>query len=838
MGLSPTTLRAVRRKGYRLPTPIQRRALPLVLAGHDVVAMARTGSGKTAAFALPIVDRLGSHSTRAGARALIVSPSRELALQTHKVVRELARYTDLRVAALVGGDGLEAQFAELASNPDVLVATPGRLLHLLTEVKGLSLKTVTVVVFDEADRLFEMGFAAQLRQLLAALPPSRQALLFSATMPAALAEFAAAGLRDPEVVRLDADAALSPDLALAFFAVRTEERPAALVWLARTLVPQGAPTAIFCATRHAVEFVARLLAADGHAVAAVHGQMDMAARTIAIGRFRAGKARLLVVTDVAARGLDMPLLDAVINYDFPPAPKLFVHRAGRAARAGRAGTALSLADRGELAYVLDLHLFLSRPISLIPPGGIPAAPDGDNGDGDATRLGALPQAALDAEGERVREALAADADLDAAKRSTDNAGQLYRRTRPAAAAESAARARALPPPGVHPLAAAAATAAGAVGAPPGAPDVAAAAAATAAALRAWRPAATVLEADVAPARASLAGAHLPSTRPAPDAMRALRVAHGSTVAATRAEAATAAGDGARAALARARAEAATAAILGDGGAEPRFRDADFYVPNEAANKHAEAGYSVAGPAARGAGGAARLAAAVLDLAGDDGAGGAAAGGKRRYHWDAKKKRYVGLQADEGVQAGKRARVGGVAPKKGAPNAGATYAKWSKATRIAVAPTGGLETADAGRLAGADLAGRFQRGGRGWVNPASSRRPGGGGDGGGGGRQARDEVKSEDQMRADKRREAKTAARVAARGGGGARGGRGGGRGRGRGAAPPPSRSSSAAPGRPLKGAGKGAPRDFGKGGARAFGRASGGVSKPGRGGRSGRGGRR
>ena len=314
MNLPPEILRAIKRKGYRLPTPIQRRALPPALAGHDVVAMARTGSGKTAAFAIPVVAALRRHSPRAGARAVVLSPARELALQTHAALRDLAKYTDLRVAALVGGDALEHQFAELAANPDVLVATPGRLLHLLAEVPGMSLQATKIVVFDEADRLFEMGFAPQLAQLLSALPRERQALLFSATMPSALAEFAAAGLRDPEVVRLDAEGRLSPGLRMAFYSVRSSDKIAALRWLLREAMSSSSsssaeeeaterererrgikskgggsstskkgspssspssftvpPTAVFASTRHHVELLAALLEADGLSVAAVHG---------------------------------------------------------------------------------------------------------------------------------------------------------------------------------------------------------------------------------------------------------------------------------------------------------------------------------------------------------------------------------------------------------------------------------------------------------------------------------------------------------------------------------------------------------------------------------------
>ncbi|EFN52852.1 hypothetical protein CHLNCDRAFT_26393, partial [Chlorella variabilis] len=312
------------------------------MQGLDVVGMARTGSGKTAAFVIPLVERLKEHSARAGARAVILSPTRELALQTHKVVKELGRHSNLRTAVLVGGDSMEAQFAELAAFPDILVATPGRLMHHLQEVEGMSLRSCEYLVFDEADRLFEMGFAEQLRQILASVGPSRQTLLFSATMPKALAEFARAGLKEPELVRLDADTKISPDLALAFFTVRWEDKPAALLYLLREVVAADQPTIIFASTRHHVEFLAGLLAQDGLEAAYVHGNMDQAARKIHIAKFRAGRVRLLVVTDVAARGLDIPLLDNVVHYDFPPKPKLFVHRSGRAARAGRSGTSYSL----------------------------------------------------------------------------------------------------------------------------------------------------------------------------------------------------------------------------------------------------------------------------------------------------------------------------------------------------------------------------------------------------------------------------------------------------------------------------------------------------------------
>merc|ERR1719355_732 len=220
MGLNSHLLKAISRKGFSVPTPIQRKTIPLVLDHQDVVGMARTGSGKTAAFVIPMIERLKSHSARVGARALILSPSRELALQTLKVVKEFGRGTDLKCVLLVGGDSLEEQFGFMAGNPDIVIATPGRFLHLKVEM-SLDLSSVKYVVFDEADRLFEMGFAAQLAEILVALPTSRQTLLFSATLPKSLVEFARAGLQEPSLVRLDAESKVSPDLESAFFSVKS-----------------------------------------------------------------------------------------------------------------------------------------------------------------------------------------------------------------------------------------------------------------------------------------------------------------------------------------------------------------------------------------------------------------------------------------------------------------------------------------------------------------------------------------------------------------------------------------------------------------------------------------
>ena len=393
--------------------------------------MARTGSGKSLAYLVPLVQRLGGrHSTTFGARALILLPARELALQIMKVGKELARgyhagegdhagdgkYNgdsakgqSLRWGLVVGGEGLDEQFEMISNNPDVyvcftftlkpdlafrsIIATPGRLLHLIVEM-NLDLKSVQYVVFDEADRLFEMGFETAMTEILHRLPANRQTLLFSATLPKSLVEFAKAGLQNPKLVRLDAESKISTDLRMSFFSIKQAEKDACLLILLRDVigVPLGsnkkepeeggdkkgkgkakakysdyvtAPhqTLIFAATKHHVEYLMNLLTTAGYAVSHIYGSLDQVARTQQMDHFRKGYTNILVVTDVAARGIDIPVLENVVNYDFPQGARVFVHRVGRTARAGRQGWAWSFVTNTELPYLLDLQLFLGRPIA-------------------------------------------------------------------------------------------------------------------------------------------------------------------------------------------------------------------------------------------------------------------------------------------------------------------------------------------------------------------------------------------------------------------------------------------------------------------------------------------
>ncbi|KAI0316257.1 DEAD-domain-containing protein [Amylostereum chailletii] len=412
MGLFPWLLRSLTLQGFRTPTPIQRQAIPMLLSSppRDLVGMARTGSGKSLAFLVPLVQRLGGrHSSSFGARALILLPARELALQILKVGKELARgWKDgegghagdkeaddgesakrgqaLRWGLVVGGESLDEQFEMISSNPDVIIATPGRLLHLMVEM-NLDLRSIQYVVFDEADRLFEMGFETALTEIVHRLPSTRQTLLFSATLPKA-------GLQNPKLVRLDAEGKISTDLRMAFFSVKQDEKDACLLLLLRDVigVPLGAnkptgedgeaglsekkrgkrrarevfmaphQTLVFAATKHHVEYLTNLLTTAGYAVSHIYGALDQTARSQQMEQFRRGQTNILVVTDVAARGIDIPVLENVVNYDFPQGARVFVHRVGRTARAGRQGWAWSFISNVELPYLLDLQLFLGRPI--------------------------------------------------------------------------------------------------------------------------------------------------------------------------------------------------------------------------------------------------------------------------------------------------------------------------------------------------------------------------------------------------------------------------------------------------------------------------------------------
>ncbi|NWX11542.1 DDX54 helicase, partial [Aegotheles bennettii] len=461
MGLSYPVFRGIMKKGYKVPTPIQRKTIPAILRGRDVVAMARTGSGKTACFLVPMFERLKAPS-QAGARALILSPTRELALQTLKFTKELGKFTGLKTALILGGDKMEDQFAALHENPDIIIATPGRLVHVAVEMK-LKLHTVEYVVFDEADRLFEMGFAEQLQEIIARLPDCHQTVLFSATLPKLLVEFARAGLTEPMLIRLDVESKLSEQLKLAFFHLREDDKPAVLLHLLRSVAKPQDQTVVFVATKHHTEYLKearsdlssplQLLTAQGIRCTHIYSSLDQTARKINIAKFSQGKCPVLLVTDVAARGLDIPMLDNVINYSFPAKAKLFLHRVGRVARAGRSGTAYSLVAPDEMPYVFDLHLFLGSPLVLAGAQEMPAG-KADLVTGNAGGvLGRVPQSLVDDEECLLLTDQEGSLELRSLRRVASNAHKQYLRSRPGPAPESIKRAKDLDVSqlGIHPL---------------------------------------------------------------------------------------------------------------------------------------------------------------------------------------------------------------------------------------------------------------------------------------------------------------------------------------------------------------------------------------------------
>ncbi|ELU05832.1 hypothetical protein CAPTEDRAFT_148777 [Capitella teleta] len=443
MGLSHHVFTGIMRRGYKVPTPIQRKTIPLILDGKDVVAMARTGSGKTAAFLIPMFEKLKGHLPT-GARALILAPTRELALQTLKFTKELGKFTGLKPAVILGGDSMENQFAAIHENPDILIATPGRFMHILVEME-MKLSEVQYVVYDEADRLFEMGFSEQLHEILRRLPETRQTLLFSATLPKLLVDFAKAGLHDPSLIRLDVDSKISPHLQLQFLQCRSDDKVALLLHLLRNVIKPSEQTVVFLATKHHVEYLNMILTEAHIDCSYTYSSLDQTARKIQVAKFRANRTRVLLVTDLAARGIDIPMLDNVINYHFPPKCKLFVHRVGRVARAGRSGTAYSLVAQDELAHVLDLQLFLGRPLTWV-------LSDKPIADESASLIGCAPQSIIDEEEADLRK-WHENVDIFGMTKVISNAFKQYMKSSPAASTESIKRVKEMANLniGLHPL---------------------------------------------------------------------------------------------------------------------------------------------------------------------------------------------------------------------------------------------------------------------------------------------------------------------------------------------------------------------------------------------------
>ncbi len=341
LGLPAELTRAVRERGYVTPTPIQREAIPLVLARRDLIARAETGTGKTAAFTLPILALLRSATRRdeRSPRALILTPTRELAAQVAESVALYGRHGTLRALAIFGGVDINPQIAALARGVDILVATPGRLLdHARQGTVGLS--KIEILILDEADRMLDMGFIHDIRRVLAALPSARQNLLFSATFPPAIRRLAADLLADPAAVDITQQTITAAGITQEIVLAGREQKRALLVHLFETR--DWSQALVFTRTKHLANRLAEYLEKRGISARAIHGNKSQTARTRALGEFKSGTLRALVATDIAARGIDISHLPQVVNYELPMLAEDYVHRIGRTARGGAAGRACSL----------------------------------------------------------------------------------------------------------------------------------------------------------------------------------------------------------------------------------------------------------------------------------------------------------------------------------------------------------------------------------------------------------------------------------------------------------------------------------------------------------------
>ena len=362
LGLIDALLKAVEKQGYTTPSPIQEKAIPLVLERKDVLASAQTGTGKTAGFTLPILQIL--HQTkkegRRPVRALVLTPTRELAAQVHKNVMDYSQYLDIKSTVIFGGVNAKPQIKSLKYGVDIVVATPGRLLDLIDQ-RALSLGRVDILVLDEADRMLDMGFLRDIKKIMAMMPTKRQNLLFSATFSKEIKKLAEGILHKPVLVKAEPENSTAEKVVQKTYRVDQGDK----IEVTIKLIADGnwKQVLIFTRTKHRANKLSEKLVKAGISSAAIHGNKSQGARTKALASFKSGAVRVLVATDIAARGLDIPLLPHVINFELPNIAEDYVHRIGRTGRAGASGEAISLVDINEVEYVEGIEKLLGEKLS-------------------------------------------------------------------------------------------------------------------------------------------------------------------------------------------------------------------------------------------------------------------------------------------------------------------------------------------------------------------------------------------------------------------------------------------------------------------------------------------
>ncbi|SPF80262.1 DEAD/DEAH box helicase [Pseudoprimorskyibacter insulae] len=380
LGLAPTLTAALKEAGFAKPTPIQEKAIPLALEGHDIMGLAQTGTGKTLAFGLPLIDALLAQQGKPlpkTAKALVLAPTRELVNQIADSLRPLAKGTKLRIATVVGGQSINRQINMLSRGTDILVATPGRLIDLMDR-RAVDLRSVRQLVLDEADQMLDMGFVHALRKIAPQLGTPRQTMLFSATMPKQIEELSRDYQTDPRKVQVSPPGKAADKITQSVHFLPKGDKPTKL----REILSQdtNALTLVFARTKHGAERLMKGLASDGYNVASIHGNKSQGQRDRAIKAFRDGEITTLVATDVAARGIDIPGVAYVINYDLPDVPDNYVHRIGRTARAGREGEAIAFCSADEVDQLKQIQKLMKIDIPVAS-GTMPAAaaPSGNGG---------------------------------------------------------------------------------------------------------------------------------------------------------------------------------------------------------------------------------------------------------------------------------------------------------------------------------------------------------------------------------------------------------------------------------------------------------------------------
>lgn len=357
IGVSPDILKILDKLSLTSPTPIQKQAIPVALKGTDIVGIAQTGTGKTFAFGIPIIQKLLSSS----GQALVLVPTRELALQVNESIRKLADRLNITTIVLIGGESISRQFFELKRRPRLIIATPGRLIDHLKR-KSIKLDQIKTLVLDEADMMLDMGFLPQIEEILRSVPKERQTMLFSATMPVLIANLATKYLKLPIRIEVAPQGTIVKNVTQEMIVLEAKDK---MKYLEKIIKENEGSILIFVRTRYGVKNIAKKLISNGHKATEIHSDLSQGQRKKALDSFKSGRSRIMVATDVAARGLDVKGIELVINYDLPDSSSDYVHRIGRTARAGKKGKAISLATPGQLKNIKAIEALIKMRFNIV-----------------------------------------------------------------------------------------------------------------------------------------------------------------------------------------------------------------------------------------------------------------------------------------------------------------------------------------------------------------------------------------------------------------------------------------------------------------------------------------